>query len=202
MNKKAFTLIEVLAVIILLGVISIIAVPSVKRIIEKSRQTSLEADKNTVKDAANIFVNDCIYNNMCKDNNPITDYLRKVDFLTENKYLDKEYNSDWYFLIKKNKKGEYKSVLLVKDAEASNKLIGLPCYVQWYVFNYVSDSDQRFINKQNYTILPSDYEDIIKKCENSNNKGELNSYVEISVWVNDYGKHSFSVKSGGYYKEI
>ncbi|MDD2392349.1 MAG: prepilin-type N-terminal cleavage/methylation domain-containing protein, partial [Bacilli bacterium] len=40
MNKKGFTLIEALAVIIILALISVIAIPSVTRLIENTKRQS------------------------------------------------------------------------------------------------------------------------------------------------------------------
>ena len=47
MNKKGFTLIEILAVVIIIGIISLIAIPSVTKYIEESRKS---AYVKTIKD--------------------------------------------------------------------------------------------------------------------------------------------------------
>ena len=54
---KAFTLIELLAVIIILGVIMVIAIPSVTTYIQNSRKASYVASAKTISDGAKTLVN-------------------------------------------------------------------------------------------------------------------------------------------------
>ena len=56
MNKRGFTLIEILAVIIIIGVLLLIAIPSVARYIENSRKSAyVHTIKNVLASAgANI----------------------------------------------------------------------------------------------------------------------------------------------------
>lgn len=57
-NNKGFTLIEILAVIIILGIIMIIAIPSISRHIEETRKESyVTTIKNTVKSSGSIISN-------------------------------------------------------------------------------------------------------------------------------------------------
>ncbi len=92
MNKRAFTLIEVLAIIILLGVITMIAVPSASNVIKKSRETSCEVDKNSIIDAGMKFVAECINNDGCSDEKKMIKELRDVKFFIDKKYLDSKYS--------------------------------------------------------------------------------------------------------------
>ena len=50
MKKNAFTLVELIAVIVLLGLITMIAVPNYNKYIAKVRIKKCEADKNTIED--------------------------------------------------------------------------------------------------------------------------------------------------------
>ena len=50
MNKKGFTLVELLAVITILGVILMVATPNVSKILRKSRINACEADKKAIED--------------------------------------------------------------------------------------------------------------------------------------------------------
>ena len=50
--KKGFTLVELMAVIILLGALSLVAVPAVNHYIESSREKSYEATVSKLKEAA------------------------------------------------------------------------------------------------------------------------------------------------------
>lgn len=56
MNRKAFTLIELLAVILILGIISLIAVPTVNNVIKESKKGAL---KNTASNLARIAEQQC-----------------------------------------------------------------------------------------------------------------------------------------------
>lgn len=55
-NKNGFTLVELLAVIVILAIILIIAVPGVLTIIDNSRKDSLISTAKTIKDATRLFV--------------------------------------------------------------------------------------------------------------------------------------------------
>lgn len=54
-NEKGLTLVELLAVIVILGVISAIAVPSIGGIIENSKYNAVKADAIMVLNAANLY---------------------------------------------------------------------------------------------------------------------------------------------------
>ena len=55
-NQKGLTLIELLAVIVILGIIAAIAVPAIGNVIEKSRQDAVHADAVQVLNAAKLYV--------------------------------------------------------------------------------------------------------------------------------------------------
>jgi len=54
-NEKGLTLVELLAVIVILGVIAAIAVPSIGNIVTNSKVNALKADGQNVLTAANMF---------------------------------------------------------------------------------------------------------------------------------------------------
>jgi len=58
MNKKGFTLVELLAVIAILGVIVIIAVPNVVKLFNKGTDDSMTIVENNTLDAANLLISD------------------------------------------------------------------------------------------------------------------------------------------------
>ena len=62
MNKKGFTLVEMIAVIVLLGVLLMIAVPTYNTFIKKARDTKKDADASVIEDATKSLINDCIVN--------------------------------------------------------------------------------------------------------------------------------------------
>ena len=67
-NKKAFTLVELIATITILGVILLIAVPSYNKYVEKTRNKLIESYEKSAEDAAKAFVTDCIAKNGCANN--------------------------------------------------------------------------------------------------------------------------------------
>ena len=58
--KRGFTLVELLAVLILLGVVSLIAIPSVGKILNRSREKARESTKNELIKAAKNYYADNI----------------------------------------------------------------------------------------------------------------------------------------------
>ncbi|REB07172.1 prepilin-type N-terminal cleavage/methylation domain-containing protein [Sporosarcina sp. BI001-red] len=54
-NEKGLTLVELLAVIVILGIIAAIAIPSIGSIIENSRQKAILADASNAMEAANLY---------------------------------------------------------------------------------------------------------------------------------------------------
>jgi type IV pilus assembly protein PilA len=55
-NEKGLTLIELLAVIVILGIIAAIAIPSIGGIIQKSKEDAVKADAIQVLNAAKLYV--------------------------------------------------------------------------------------------------------------------------------------------------
>lgn len=55
-NEKGLTLIELLAVIVILGIIAAIAIPSIGSIIQKSKEDAVKADAITILNAAKNYV--------------------------------------------------------------------------------------------------------------------------------------------------
>ena len=55
-DQRGLTLIELLAVIVILGIIAAIAVPSINNIIQKSKEDAVKADAIAVLNAAKLYV--------------------------------------------------------------------------------------------------------------------------------------------------
>lgn len=62
-DKKGFTLTELLAVIVLIGVILAIAVPSYQSYVTRTRKEVLESYKANIIDAANQYAAECFQEN-------------------------------------------------------------------------------------------------------------------------------------------
>ena len=56
MNKKGFTLVELLAVIVVLGLISLLTIPAVDRIIKDNREKADDVNVDTILNAAFDYV--------------------------------------------------------------------------------------------------------------------------------------------------
>ena len=95
-NKKGFTLVELIAVITILGVICMIAIPSYNNYIKKAKDKKCEADRLAIIDATKTFINDCISKNKCATNEKISYYVvennnLKVSDLIGSSYLNYDY---------------------------------------------------------------------------------------------------------------
>lgn len=56
LNKKAFTLVEVLAILVILGIVAVITVPKVADVINDSRESYVNDTITTLEKAANIYI--------------------------------------------------------------------------------------------------------------------------------------------------
>src|SRR5574344_2727935 len=70
--KKAFTLVELLAVIVILAVILVIAVPKITSVIDSTRLSTIESTLNMIKKSAEKeYMNRSMLSTLDQDNNPI-----------------------------------------------------------------------------------------------------------------------------------
>jgi len=85
-NEKGLTLVELLAVIVIIGIIAAIAIPSIGNIIQNSREKAVIADAQNVLAAGNLFfvANDGETEaTIDGENNLIPEYLDAAGTLTE-----------------------------------------------------------------------------------------------------------------------
>ena len=61
LNRKGFTLVEMLAVVVILGIIMTIMVPSVNHLINKNRDDSYKSLENNIRSAAQAYLSDYRY---------------------------------------------------------------------------------------------------------------------------------------------
>ena len=92
MNKKGFTLVEVLAVIVIIGILGTIAVVSVTVISSKNKEKIYNSKVDSIELAAVTYIQDNknIYNEKKGNNNCI--YL-SINFLLDNNYIKKDNNN-------------------------------------------------------------------------------------------------------------
>ena len=78
MNKKGFTLVEVLAVLVILSLLLILTIPSIRDALTNGKNKINDINKKQIEDAAKIIVDEVIYCNM-------SDETKKLLEVDENK---------------------------------------------------------------------------------------------------------------------
>ncbi|MDK8639500.1 prepilin-type N-terminal cleavage/methylation domain-containing protein [Niallia taxi] len=78
-NEKGLTLIELLAVIVILGIIAAIAIPSIANIIEKSRFDAVKADAVQILNSAQTYISANDYQTGTLTNEQLGAYVENVD---------------------------------------------------------------------------------------------------------------------------
>lgn len=79
-DQRGLTLVELLAVIVILGIIAAIAVPSIGNIIENSKKEAIKADALQILGAAKIY--NAEYGELPKDGAKLDDLKDYIDSLT------------------------------------------------------------------------------------------------------------------------
>lgn len=135
-DKKGFTLTELLAVIVLIGVILAIAVPSYQSYVTRTRKEVLKSYQANIIDAANQYAAECIVKNTLVENfnHDIWQYLNfknkaaiEKDYDAIEVYIEsgKSKASDLYCIrIKstKNNSIDYYTTCLGKDSASTSKI--------------------------------------------------------------------------------
>ena len=93
MDKKGFTLTELIATLVIIGVLLMIAIPSVSNLHNKFKQNYYKELEKSVLESAKTYFRD---NAESRPVNILEASIVSYDDLTNNKYIDKitEYNSD------------------------------------------------------------------------------------------------------------
>lgn len=94
MNKKAFTLIELLGVLVLIGIIMLIAIPNISNIIRSSRDNTIKQSAINIKKAGtNYFRNNPYISPMDNSKSKVLN----IELLKENNYISKTTNLNGVF---------------------------------------------------------------------------------------------------------
>ena len=92
-NNKAFTLVELLAVVVILGVITTIAVPQYNQYIEKSKRSAFVTEANGFVDSVNAGILASKYKAPVAKNDVTVVNIDMIDM--ENKSDQSPYGADW-----------------------------------------------------------------------------------------------------------
>ncbi len=132
--KKGFTLVELIAVIAVIGLLSIMVVPNVIELLNKSSYDSMKIVENEVLDAANLYIED-----YCK--NPIDDEYRTL-CNTDKKSIS---SNKIYLCLSTLQRRKIMGDVYFKNATSCKGLV---------VFDYV---DNKYKNGKTYLYCGSDY---------------------------------------------
>ena len=109
-NKKGFTLVELLAVIVVLAIIILIAMPSVMSAMDKARKNSLVTEASEIVKIAQTAYADDMMNAKVPANSE--GYCYSLEYLIEKGYMDKNLGGEG------DKASEFGSVLLTVNDES------------------------------------------------------------------------------------
>ena len=73
LNRRGFTLVEMLAVVVILGLLIGIMVPSVNSLINKNKEDSLKSLENNIRSAAKSYFSDYRYEVVISNDNCVND---------------------------------------------------------------------------------------------------------------------------------
>ena len=142
MKNKGFTLVELLAVIVVLAIISIIAIPMIGNVIDESKKKALEVSANGLIESANYFTisNDGVYEFVFDENKKgetikgeQLDYKGNIEG-TGKLYIDKNGDislclvDDKYYVYK-----NYNSGIYVGEVKDNSCIIGYDVLTNKYV---------------------------------------------------------------------
>ena len=114
-NEKGLTLVELLAVIVILAIVAAIAVPAIGNVIENSRYKAAKADAITVLNAANIYFT---------EKQTESDNGKAVETVTIEQLNTAGYLEDPGTFAD----GKVKETIVTKVSEGGNKLKGVAVY--------------------------------------------------------------------------
>lgn len=116
-NDKGFTLVEILAVITILSLLMVFVVPNFLSLLNKSKASTIDIQKQMIISAARLYVEDCnnLQNKNVTCNFTVTDGKTIIDLndLISNGYINEV----------KNKDKTCNATITVKDEKYSVKLI-------------------------------------------------------------------------------
>lgn len=128
MKNKGFSLVELLAVIILLGILAVILVPNMYSHLQDSKDDLYDTQVNIIKEAAKNYVADNIENIICSSDGSSED-ISLYD-LQSGGYLKEDIKNP-----KTNKNFDSNQTVKVTCIEKTNNQTGNINYIYKYEFN-------------------------------------------------------------------
>lgn len=128
MKNDGFSLVELLAVLILLGILAIILIPNMYSYLQKSKEDLYNTQVNIIKEAAESYVADNIDDINCSsigENSEIS-----LSLLQEKGYLKEELKNP-----KTNKNFNSEQTVIITCTEKTNLQNGSVNYLYKYEFN-------------------------------------------------------------------
>lgn len=100
MNKKGMTLVELITVLVVIGMIAVITIPTIIKTINKSKEQTTDIQEASIKEAANSYVSKNVGLNIFIDDSTITEEITLKTLVNEgylkgelkNLKTNKEYN--------------------------------------------------------------------------------------------------------------
>lgn len=117
-NNKGYTLVEMLAVVAILGMLVAIMAPNVGKLINENKENNVKQIKNSIKNAAKIYISDYKYdiklNGVCNNSTDLLNINKiSTNSLSGGKILVKDLIS--YGYLKTDKNGEIINPLNKKE---------------------------------------------------------------------------------------
>ena len=154
MNKKGFTLMEIIAVVALLAILAVMITPNIIKRIQDSKVGTMAIQENSIVDAAKLYLEDYCFN-------PIYDYDKNICEKTSN------INGENYLCLDTLEKADYIDAVKYDDADC----VGVVVY---------KSVDGKLKNATTYIQCEKDNEIVYKSSDNDNFKLEnfsINNYV-------------------------
>ena len=162
--KKGFTIIELLAVVAIIGVIVLLIVPSVNKVISNSEDKSYNFQINTIKDSAinftleniDVLLSNTKYESFVIDLKTLKD-LAFLDFKIKNPKTNKYFSDDTLITLTANK-GNYKAEILDFDSDSIDENVK---YMNHFILikdNGIATKDDVFIFNINGGVYTGEYD--------------------------------------------
>ena len=128
LNKKGFTLVELLVVLVILAVIMSIAIPSVTSSIERSKQKEYDAKVKLIVSAAELYFDK--HRNTYPISSGDTTYKVNISKLIEEKYLTEEEAKDPFTNNRIDEEGKTDTSICIVEVDG---VVGAYTYEEHYV---------------------------------------------------------------------